>query len=84
MDELSHITADLEIKELKIKNLQKKILEMAAIFQSENEPECENQEMKLKILQQQERIKSLKQQLESEEKIREELTSRPCTACLVF
>ena len=84
LEELSEITADLEIKELKIKNLQKKILEMAAIFQSENEIETENQEIRLKISQQQEKIKSLKQQLKGEEKIKEEITSRACSNCLIF
>jgi hypothetical protein len=78
LEELSQLTADLEIKELKIRNLQKKIAEMTAVFQCESDTDTESKEVKFKISQQQEIIHDLRQKLDTEEKKLDEITSKTC------
>ena len=82
LEELSQLTAELEIKELKIKSLQKKIAEMSAVFQSESEFDSENQEIKLKIQLQQDKILALQAHLKKSEVALEELSTKPC--CILF
>ena len=84
LEELSQLTADLEIKELKIKNLQKKIDEMTAIFKCESETDTDAKEIKFRISQQQEVINNLKHQLNTEENSKEDISTKPCSVCLII
>ena len=84
LEELSQLTADLEIKELKIQSLQKKISEMSAIFQTDSEIDPENSEIKLKIQQQKEKIQSLQAYLNRDERSLDAISSKACSSCLLF
>ena len=84
LEELSQLTADLEIKERKIKHLQKKIAEMSAIFQNESDMDPENQEIKLKIQHQKERIISLQALLSREERALDDISSKSCSSCSII
>lgn len=84
LEELSQLTAELEMKEQKIKNLQKKIAEISSISTCENQDDHEFKELKDKISQQQEVIEELKDQLNKKERIRDDLENRHCSVCTVF
>jgi hypothetical protein len=80
MQELSQLTADLEIKEKKIKTLQKKLVEATITYLPEDDPDPYFS-LKSKIDDQRKTLESLKLQiLESSE---DSLNSKTCT-CLVI